>query len=134
MKLLLHFNPEIIRQPIISETILETGVKIDIELARVDGSTGEIVINVPEEGCRSVVKALRNKNVDVTKLGETITKDEDNCVHCGACISVCPVDAHSYQHDWSVRLDRSACVQCGMCVPACPVRVLRMSDRDHAQD
>jgi ferredoxin len=127
MKLHCRFSPEIIRAPILADTILETGVKIDIERARVDASSGEIVINVPDEGCRSVVDYLRRRHVDVTRLGEAISKDEERCVHCGACISVCPVGAHKYQLDWSVRLDTSACVQCGACITACPVSVLKLS-------
>jgi ferredoxin len=129
MKLRLKFGQENIRRPVLAETILETGAKIDIELARVDGSTGEIVISVPEESCRSIVSVLRKKNVDVTKLGEAITRDEDNCVHCGACVSVCPVGAIAYEHDWRVTIDKSACVQCGTCINACPVKVIRLSDK-----
>jgi NAD-dependent dihydropyrimidine dehydrogenase PreA subunit len=127
MKLLCRFSPDIIRQPILADAILETGIKIDIERARVDGSSGEIVINVPDKGCRSVVDFLRDRHVDVTKLGEAIVKDEDDCLHCGACVSVCPVGAHTYQHDWSIRLDTAACVQCGSCITACPASVLKLS-------
>ncbi len=127
MKLYCRFSPQVIRAPILADAILETGVRIDIERARVDATSGEIVINVPDEGCRSVVDYLQRHQVDVTRLGEAISKDEENCVHCGACISVCPVDAHAYQHDWSVRLDAAACVQCGACITACPVSVLRLS-------
>lgn len=130
MKLRLKFSPQVIRQPVLAETILETGAKIDIELARVDGSSGEIVISVPDESCRSIVSVLRRKKVDVTKLGEAIAKDEENCVHCGACVSVCPVDAISYEHDWRVRIDKAACVQCGTCVHACPVGVIRLSEKE----
>jgi len=128
MKLLLRFSPDIIRQPIISETVIATGVRLDIERAKVEGSSGEIVINVPDAGCRSVTDFLKRHGVDVTRLGEPIAKDEENCIHCGACVSVCPVEAHQYQHDWSVKLDRAACVHCGACIIACPVRVLRLPD------
>jgi ferredoxin len=127
MKLLCRFSPENIRQPILADTILDTGIKIDIERASVDSSSGEIVINVPDDRCRSVVDYLRRRGVDVTRLGEAITKDEEGCINCGACVSVCPVDAHKYEHDWSVRLDKSACVQCRACITACPVNVLKLS-------
>jgi ferredoxin len=127
MKLLLRFSPEIIRQPILADTILDTGIKIDIERASVDASSGEIVVNVPDERCRSVVDYLRHRGVDVTRLGEAIARDEESCINCGACVSVCPVGAHSYQHDWSVRLDKSACVQCRACITACPVNALKLS-------
>jgi ferredoxin len=127
MKLLCRFSPEIIRKPILADTILDTDIKIDIERASVDASSGEIVVNVPDERCRSVVDYLRHRSVDVTRLGEAIARDEESCINCGACVSVCPVDAHSYQHDWSVRLDKSACVQCRACITACPVNVLKLS-------
>ncbi|HEY3274239.1 MAG TPA: 4Fe-4S dicluster domain-containing protein [Methanocella sp.] len=127
MKLLCRFSPGIIRQPILADAILETGIRIDIERARVDGSSGEIVINVPDKGCRSVVDFLRERQVDVTKLGEAIARDDKNCLNCGACVSICPVGAHTFQHDWSVRLDTSACVQCGACITACPASVLKLS-------
>lgn len=128
MKLLLKFNKGIIKQPIISETVLETGIMLDIERAKVDGPIGELVVNVPDDNCREVVNVLRSKKVDVTRLDVPITKDEENCVHCGACVSVCPVGAISYEYDWRVKMDQSICVQCGTCVNACPVHVIRLSE------
>ena len=130
MKLRLTFKRGIIRRPVLAETILETGTMIDIELARVDGSAGELVISIPDENCRSIVDTLRKKNVEVTRLGETIVKDEENCIHCGACVSVCPVNAIYYEHDWRVTIDKSTCVQCGTCVPACPVRVISLPGKE----
>ncbi len=127
MKLLLKFNAEIIKRPIISETVLETGVMLDIERARVEGPQGEIVVNVPDDSCREVVNVLRHKQVEVTRLDVPVTKDEENCIHCGACVSVCPVGAIAYEYDWRVRMDEKLCVQCGNCVTSCPVRVLRLS-------
>lgn len=128
MKLLLRFNSEIIKKPIIAEAVLETGVKLVIERARVEGPQGEIVVNVPDDSCREVVNVLKRKKVEVTRLDVPITKDEENCIHCGACVSVCPVGAIRYEYDWRVSMDEKLCVQCGNCVNACPVRVIKLPE------
>jgi len=128
LKLLLRFNPEIIKKPIIAETVLETGIMLDIERARVEGPQGEIVLNVPDDSCREVVSILKRKKVDVVRLDVPIARDEENCVHCGACVSVCPVGAIAFEYDWRVRMDEKLCVQCGNCVTACPVKVIKLSD------
>jgi hypothetical protein len=44
---------------------------------------------------------------------------EDNCVGCGECVEVCPVDAIHMEDDKSV-LDREKCIGCASCVAACP--------------
>lgn len=128
MKLLLRFNPDIIKKPIIAETVLETGVMLDIERARVEGPRGEIVVSVPDDGCREVVSALRRRHVDVVRLDAPVTKDEEACVHCGACVSICPVGAIAFEYDWRVRMDEKACVHCGNCVVACPVKAIKLSE------
>ncbi len=128
MKLLLRFNAEIIKKPIIAETVLETGVMLDIERARVEGPKGELIVSVPEDSCREVVNVLKRKKVDVIRLDTPVTKDEEICVHCGACVSTCPVGAIAFEYDWRVRMDEKACVQCGNCVIACPVKAIKLSE------
>ena len=42
------------------------------------------------------------------------------CVHCGACVPGCPVQALRQDADGQVRWDPKACVQCDACLKACP--------------
>ncbi|MHC1593623.1 MAG: 4Fe-4S dicluster domain-containing protein [Methermicoccaceae archaeon] len=46
------------------------------------------------------------------------------CGYCGACVSVCPVDALELVETW-LEISES-CVDCGACVKACPVGALRV--------
>ena len=50
-------------------------------------------------------------------MSHTIT---DECINCGACEPVCPVDAISEQRDVRV-IDATLCTDCGACVDTCPV-------------
>ena len=47
----------------------------------------------------------------------------ENCVGCGECVNVCPVEAIHMEDDKSV-LDREKCIGCASCVAACPNRAL----------
>ena len=44
----------------------------------------------------------------------------DDCISCGACASVCPVDAIT-EGDAKYVIDADACIECGACAGACPV-------------
>ncbi len=42
----------------------------------------------------------------------------DNCVACGTCQSVCPVDAISAGDIYHI--DPETCISCGSCAQVCP--------------
>jgi len=44
---------------------------------------------------------------------------EDRCVHCGACLKVCPEQAIEESGD-RIITDRERCSACGQCVTVCP--------------
>ncbi len=51
-----------------------------------------------------------------------IAVHRDRCCYCGACISVCPVDALDLQETHLVVSE--ACVDCNQCLAACPMGAL----------
>jgi NAD-dependent dihydropyrimidine dehydrogenase PreA subunit len=127
MKILLRFNPEIMKKSLIAEVILETGVLVGIDRATIDATGGEMVAGVPDDALDRVIESFESHGVEVTKLERPIIRADDECVHCGACISVCPVHVFRYSSDWSVSVDYKECIQCGACVTACPHNALRLS-------
>jgi len=48
-------------------------------------------------------------------------------VDCGACISICPREAFSFDSEYRLRLDEEKCVLCGRCVDSCPHRALTLA-------
>ena len=125
MKLMLHVSPGIVRKPIVSSVILETKALINIERAKVDAVSGEIVVDVDPEKCSEVKAAFEEKGVRVVLLENPIIKDEDECIHCGACISICPTGTFHFEGS-EVVAEPGKCVQCGICVAACPQRALKL--------
>jgi len=116
MKLLLKFPLSLDEMPYTAEVVLETGVKLSIDSA----TRGELIIDVPGSQADQVAELFREKGVEVRTLMKLIAWDEGRCVHCGACISVCPTNVFSFDPSWSLDLDEEKCVRCEVCVKACP--------------
>ncbi len=66
---------------------------------------------------REKPKILENKN---------IIRDESLCIHCGHCLSICPLDVFSREESGRIDLDFDACIACGICVDACPTKALNV--------
>ena len=116
MKLLLKFPLSLDEMPYTAEVVLETGVKLSIDSA----TRGELIIDVPGNKVDQVAELFREKGIEVRKLMKLIAWDEERCVHCGACISVCPTAVFSFDPSWSIDLDEEKCVRCEVCIKACP--------------
>jgi ferredoxin len=65
--------------------------------------------------------------------------NEDTCIQCGSCITVCPNEGISETDDGGYRIDPALCTECaGMfsesqCAAACPVDAIE-DDPDHVED
>lgn len=50
--------------------------------------------------------------------------DGTNCIRCGACASVCPVNVIEVS-DVQVRVEKG-CTNCGLCERVCPVGAIKI--------
>jgi ferredoxin len=122
---MLRVAPGIVRQPLIASVILETQALVNIERASIDPVSGEIVLDVSDDKCKVVKDAFERRGVDVVLLEVPVIRDDDQCVHCGACVSICPTGTFRF-NKWQVEVDARRCIQCGACVNACPHRALKL--------
>ena len=126
VRILLRFSEELVEQPITSKIILEHKVPVNIITAHVNSKGGEILADIPDESLDKTVKAFREKGVEVS-IPKLVEVDAEECFSCGTCVSLCPVEAISFDKDCSVIFDREKCVgsTCSVCVDACPGRAIR---------
>lgn len=54
----------------------------------------------------------------------TLKLDQEKCVGCGMCLTVCPHDVLSVTNDRARIEDRDACMECGACVRNCPTEAM----------
>ena len=99
MKLLVNFSKGRKNAPIIAQAVKDTGVLINVERAVIDTSEGEALIEVPNEQCKLVRDSLTGLGATVRLLEHGISLDLSECVDCGACEPVCPVEAIYYEDD-----------------------------------
>ncbi|MBM4326463.1 MAG: 4Fe-4S dicluster domain-containing protein [Deltaproteobacteria bacterium] len=72
------------------------------------------------------IKFLEEHEVVVERLADKVWREEDRCVHCGACTGLCPTHALSITSpNMRVAFDVTKCVACGMCGLACPFGAMR---------
>jgi NAD-dependent dihydropyrimidine dehydrogenase PreA subunit len=130
-RILLRFSEENVEEPITSQIIIELGIPMRIVTATINSQGGDILVEVPKVHVEKVVKAFRKKGV-VVKFPKLIEVDCDKCIDCGACYALCPVDAISYDKDYSVVFDEKTCIgsPCGLCVDACPARAITLVEQN----
>ncbi|MBY9005863.1 MAG: 4Fe-4S binding protein [Candidatus Lokiarchaeota archaeon] len=78
-----------------------------------------LLLDVPEEKIKTITESLTKNNILVNKKGRVVI-DEDICIDCGACISLCPTDALNFKDDLSVNFSEEKCIGCLLCIDSCP--------------
>jgi len=53
----------------------------------------------------------------------------EECVGCGACAEICPVNAVAMDANETPMVDKDWCIGCGVCMVSCPADVISMKRR-----
>ena len=53
--------------------------------------------------------------------------DKSLCTSCGACVSVCPVEAISLPES-AAEIDHNVCTECETCVAECPSEAIKAKE------
>ncbi len=125
-RILIRFDEKQVSEPIASQIIIEYKVPMAILSAHVNSKGGEILAEIPDSMMEQVVKAFRDRGVEVT-VPKLIEVDSNKCFSCGSCIALCPVEAISLDVEGTVQFNKERCVgsTCSICVDACPARAIK---------
>ena len=125
---LLIFKKEIMYKPIIFKLAKDFSTKFNVLEAKIfPKQEGRIILELQgdEKSIETSISYLKNEKVIVEVLADKIKRDEEKCVHCGACLTVCRVDALKIDSsDRQVSFDATKCVACGLCKKACPFNAM----------
>jgi L-aspartate semialdehyde sulfurtransferase ferredoxin len=122
---LLIFNKKIMYKPLIYRLAKDFDVVFNVLEAKIlPKLEGRLILELrgTEESINASIDYLTAEGVAVETLVDKIIRDDDRCINCGACTSVCRVDALCIDRaTMEVAFNHDKCVACGMCKIACPV-------------
>jgi len=129
-RIVLHFPRRLIDEPIVYKLVKDFNLTFNILKAAVTpGEEGLLVMELAGEprDYDKGIKYLTDVGVRIQSLSQDVVRNESRCTHCGACITVCPTGAFSFeQKTKQVLFDQGKCVVCEMCVRACPPRAMEL--------
>lgn len=127
-RIVLHFPKDLLDQPVISTAISKYGLHFNILRANItQDQEGLMVLGLEGEQASidNAIEWMREQGVRVQPLEQDVTRDEERCTDCGACVVVCPTNALAMDMETrEVNFDPDQCVACGICVPVCPPRAM----------
>ena len=129
-RIVLHFPKRMGDRPVIYRLIKDYDLEFNILKALItpeDEGLMVLALSGEQENYDKGVKYLTENGVRIQALSQDITRNEERCTHCGACITICPTDA--FELDPFTRLtsfDHEKCVACGVCIKACPPRAMEV--------
>lgn len=125
---LLIFNQRIMYRPIIYRLAGDFNIIFNVLEAKIlPKQEGRIILELQgeEENLARCIEYLKKEQVQVEVLADKMHRDEDRCIHCGACTAVCRTDALAIDRaTMEVVFTPEKCVACGLCIVACPVKAM----------
>ena len=68
---------------------------------------------------------LKSQGVAVENAEQELKRNEEICIHCGACTAVCPTGALSIKRpEMIVEYNTKKCSVCQLCVVTCPTHAM----------
>lgn len=130
MKLVLHFPPNLIEQPITYQLIKKHDLMVNILGARITPrEQGRLVVEISgrKKNLDTALRFLEELGVGVEPLARDVTWHEDRCIECTACVSICPTGALSVSRpDMHVSFNHDKCIACELCVPVCAYKAMEI--------
>src|SRR5665648_495422 len=119
MRVWLKFSPDIVNKSTISDAMKKYDMTFNILRANITPKGGKALIELEGDEVEDGIEFMESHGIHVDPVKKVLKKDDDKCVDCGACVSLCPVKAICIKEDWSIEIDDNLCIACGFCTSSC---------------
>ncbi len=129
-RIVLRFPRRMVDRPIVSKLVREYNLDFNILKASVTpDEEGLLVMELTgrrDDYDRGILY-LTEAGVHIQDLSQDVTRNEDRCTSCGACITICPAGAFELDIvTRKVSFDNEKCLACELCIKACPPRAMEL--------
>jgi len=129
-RIVLHFPRRLVDRPIVYRLIKDHDLEFNILKASVTPEEeGLMVLELKgeQEDYDKGIDFLSKAGVRIESLSQNVSRNEERCTHCGACITICPTDAFEIDPvTRRVDFDNAKCLACAICIKACPPRAMEL--------
>ncbi len=129
-KIVLRFPRRLVDRPLVYHLIKDYNLEFNILKAQVTaGEEGLMVLELKgkQDDYDKGIKYLSEAGVIIDSLSQNVSRNEQRCTHCGACLTVCPTNA--FELDLTTRKTKfidQKCIVCGVCIKGCPPRAMEL--------
>jgi L-aspartate semialdehyde sulfurtransferase ferredoxin len=128
-KLMLKFHTKIINKPIVYHIVKDFDLEFNILRAEITSDLeGKMLIEIKgrKEKISECKAFLEREGVELGEAARGIILDNEACVNCGLCVSICMAKALYLKEDtYEVDFDKEKCILCGLCLNCCPVNAIK---------
>jgi ferredoxin len=129
-RIVLHFPKRLVERPIVSRLVKDYNLDFNILKASVTlDEEGLMVLELSgkQTDYDRGIRYLAETGVRIQALSQDVTRNEERCTHCGACVTICPTGA--FELDTATRRINfygEKCLACELCIKACPPRAMEL--------
>ncbi|MGD0486011.1 MAG: NIL domain-containing protein [Syntrophorhabdales bacterium] len=129
-RIILRFKKNTIDKPIVYRLAKDFNLVYNILRANISPRAESMMVmevEGEEADFAKGIEYLSGFHIGIEPIEQDINRDEEKCVHCGLCTSVCATQALDIDREtMRVRFDYEKCVACELCVKVCPVRAMQV--------
>ena len=129
-RIVLRFPRRLVDRPIIYRLVKDYDLEFNILKASVTPDEEGLMVlalSGEQKDYDKGIKYLTETGVRIQSLSQDVTRNEERCTHCGACITVCPTGAFEVEPATKrINFYDEKCVACGICIKACPPRAMEV--------
>ncbi len=128
-RIVLHFPKRLVDRSIVSRLVKDYNLDFNILKASITpDEEGLMVLELTgsREDYDKGILYLTETGVRIQSLSQDVTRNEERCTDCGACVTICPTGAFTLEPvTRQVKFDNTKCVACAICINACPPRAMQ---------